>query len=42
MTRAEVGLVVFIFVLVYAAGLLPKIVDRVVSVLAPKDDRETK
>ncbi len=40
MTRAEVGLVVFIFALVYAAGLLPKIADRVVALLAPKDERE--
>jgi hypothetical protein len=40
MTRAEVGLVVFIFVLVYSAGLLPKLVDRLIALLGPKDERK--
>ncbi len=31
MTRGELGLVVFIFALVYVAGLLPKIADRLTA-----------
>jgi hypothetical protein len=32
MTRGELGLVIFIFALVYTAGLLPKIARKVASV----------
>lgn len=31
MTRGELGLVLFIFALVYAAGLLPKIANRLAA-----------
>jgi hypothetical protein len=33
MTRGEIGLVLFIFALVYSAGLLPWVVDRLTSIL---------
>ena len=33
MTRQELGLVVFIFALVYVAGLLPKIANRLIAAL---------
>ena len=33
MTRAELGLVIFIFALVYSAGLLPKLANRLVALL---------
>jgi hypothetical protein len=36
MTRGEIGLVIFIFALVYSAGLLPWVIDRLTSVLAGK------
>jgi hypothetical protein len=31
MTRGEIGLVVFIFALVYSAGLLPRIARRIAA-----------
>lgn len=34
MTHGEIGLTVFIFVLVYAAGLLPRLADRLAALLA--------
>jgi hypothetical protein len=33
MTRGEIGLVVFIFALVYAAGFLPKVASRLAAAL---------
>ena len=38
MTRGEVGLVVFIFALVYGAGLLPRLVTRLGDLLAERGD----
>jgi hypothetical protein len=39
MTRGEIGLVLFIFALVYSAGLLPWVIDKLTSVLAGKPPR---
>jgi hypothetical protein len=43
MTRAEVGLVVFIFVLIYAAGLLPRFINFLAALTGAggrENDRE--
>ena len=34
MTRGELGLVLFIFALVYGAGLLPWVIDKLTTLLA--------
>jgi hypothetical protein len=38
MTRGEIGLVLFIFALVYSAGWLPKIARRVAAALGHEDE----
>ena len=39
MTRGEIGLVIFIFALVYSAGLLPWVIDRLTSLIEGKAPR---
>jgi hypothetical protein len=39
MTRGEIGLVAFIFALVYGAGLLPWVIDKLSALLAGKPPR---
>ena len=34
MTPGEIGLTIFIFVLVYCAGLLPRLADRLAALVA--------
>ena len=34
MTRSEIGMVVFIFVLVYVVGLLPRVAERLGALIA--------
>ena len=40
MTRGEIGLTAIIFVMIYAAGLLPRLVARLTGVAA--DGRSTR
>lgn len=39
MTRAELGLVLFIFALVYSAGLLPRLANRLILLLDKRGDK---